>query len=297
MNIQIGTTQKLDFVLVDSAGVEVPGLGAVFTVLISKNGGALGASAGAKAEIGDGWYSYTLTATETDTAGPLALAITGVGTVQQNLLYQVTGYNLSAITTGDDYCTLAELKARLTITDSDDDGILSAVIEAVSRQIDKETKRRFYTTASNEIRYYTPRSGNMLFPNDDILSIDTFECDDDGDGTYDETWQNTDYYLQPYNAALDGRPYLWIETTPIGDYSFTLMKKSVKLTGKFGYCAIADLPYPIREACLLQCERIFKRKDAPFGVAGTPELGMLRLQAELDPDVQKLIAPYKRPVL
>ena len=79
----------IPFVMVDSAGTEVTGLGGTFTVTVRKDGGSFGASAGAKAELASGWYLYTATAGECDTAGPLALKITGAGCVQQNLVYRV----------------------------------------------------------------------------------------------------------------------------------------------------------------------------------------------------------------
>lgn len=294
MIIQIGTAEKIDFVLVDGAGAEVPGLGGVFTVNISKNGGAMAAGVGAKTEIGSGWYSYTLTAAETDTAGPLALAISGAGTVQQNLLYHVEGYTLSPLGAGTDYCTLVELKAALDITDAVNDAQLSMAITAVSRQIDNACRRRFYTTVAPEIRYYTPEDTEIVFPNDDILTITNFATDADGDGVYEETWAATDYILQPVNAAVDAVPYTWITITQNGDYIFPLYDNCLRLTGTFGYCAIANLPLTIRQACLIQCTRIFKRKDSPFGVVGLPELGVLRILSELDPDVQQLIEPYKK---
>lgn len=79
----------IPFVMVDSSGAEVTGLAGTFTVLLSKAGGAFGASAGAKAELGSGWYTYTATAGECDTLGALALRVTGAGAGQQNLVYQV----------------------------------------------------------------------------------------------------------------------------------------------------------------------------------------------------------------
>jgi hypothetical protein len=88
-DLEFGKSKLVEFVLIDVGGVEVPGLGSTFTVQVSKNGGSFNPGTGAKTEIGDGWYSYVLSATETDTAGPLALAITGAGAVQQNLLFQV----------------------------------------------------------------------------------------------------------------------------------------------------------------------------------------------------------------
>ena len=79
----------IPFVLMDTNGTEVTGLGETFTVTVRKNGGTFGASAGGKAELGSGWYVYTATNVECDTAGPLALMITAPGAAQQNLVYRV----------------------------------------------------------------------------------------------------------------------------------------------------------------------------------------------------------------
>lgn len=91
MTIPLYQAWLIDFVLVDDSGAEVTGLGSTFSVAISKNGAAFVSGTGTKAEIGNGWYSYELTASETDTAGPLAVRITGAGVVQQNLVERVSG--------------------------------------------------------------------------------------------------------------------------------------------------------------------------------------------------------------
>lgn len=77
------------FVLVDSSGNEVTGLGSAFTLQISKAGAAFQASAGSKSEIGNGWYKYVATVSEANTPGPIAIVVTGAGIVQQNLEYVV----------------------------------------------------------------------------------------------------------------------------------------------------------------------------------------------------------------
>ena len=89
--LALAQTQLITFPMLDSGGLPVPGLSTGFALSVSKNGGAFAASAGVKAEIGSGWYSYELTASETDTEGPLAIKATGAGAVQQNLAYQVSG--------------------------------------------------------------------------------------------------------------------------------------------------------------------------------------------------------------
>lgn len=87
----------ITFVLVDASGNEVAGLGTGFTLELSKAGGAFNASAGTKAEISDGWYSYESTAGEADTVGPVAILVTHASIAQQNLEYVVQSRNVNAI--------------------------------------------------------------------------------------------------------------------------------------------------------------------------------------------------------
>lgn len=55
----------------------------------------------------------------------------------------------------------------------------------------------------------------------------------------------------------------------------------------------AAVPEAVVNACLLQASRYWSRRSAPFGVAGSPELGNeLRLLNKLDPDVEVLLGPY-----
>jgi len=86
----INHENRIDFVMIDGSGNEVAGLGAALTMFISKNGAAFVAVAGTITEIGLGWYSYLSTVGEADTVGPIAIAATGAGTIQQNLEYVVT---------------------------------------------------------------------------------------------------------------------------------------------------------------------------------------------------------------
>lgn len=82
-------TNKILFVMVDSAGAEVAGLGTTFTLQLSKNGAAFTGGLGDKAEIGSGWYSYVSTTADANTIGPVGIKVTGSGAIQQNLEYVV----------------------------------------------------------------------------------------------------------------------------------------------------------------------------------------------------------------
>jgi hypothetical protein len=196
-----------------------------------------------------------------------------------------------------EYGTLANLKARLGITDTTDDAILSAVLEGVSRWVDAHCGRHFYKVAA-QVRYYTPEVGDLLFT-DDLTAVTTLKTDEDGDRIYERTWATTDFDLLPFNAPSQSQPqpYTRIATTPKGLYSFPAgQAKSVELTADFGYVTGASTAAPpmILEAALLQSERLFKRKDAIFGVVGSAELGQLMVIPRLDPDVRLMLQSFIR---
>lgn len=94
---RLNQANRIVFVMIDSNGTEVAGLGSGFTLQISKNGAAFAASAGTKAEIANGWYTYLSTAAEADSVGVVAIRVTGAGAVQQNLEYTVQQRNPNAI--------------------------------------------------------------------------------------------------------------------------------------------------------------------------------------------------------
>lgn len=192
------------------------------------------------------------------------------------------------------YCQKADLISRLVAENATPSGtdelIMEQVIEGVSRGIEIYCGRRFYT--ASETRYYTAIDDDELMI-DDLVSLTTLQTDEGGDRTYEYTWQTTDYDLLPDNAALDGTPYTSIAVSPDGDYSFPVgVRKGVKVVGYFGYSTL--VPAQVREACLIQAARIFKRKDAPFGVAGNADLGELRVIPKLDQDVEWMLAPLRR---
>ncbi len=199
-----------------------------------------------------------------------------------------------SITNG--YTTLQGVKNALGIPldNYEDDGYLEATIESVSRMIENYTGRRFYATS--ETRYYQAINSDEVMV-DDLLTVTTLKSDDDEDGTFETTWATSDYQLKPDNAATNGRPYTWIETSGYGNYSFPVkVKKGVQIVGSFGYCAAASLPKPVSEAAKLQSIRLFKRKDAPFGVIAGGELQQGMTIPDLDPDVKMLLSAYVRRV-
>lgn len=155
------------------------------------------------------------------------------------------------------YASVAELKDRLGIVDSDRDFALDRCLESASRWIDRTLGTRFYHALTPEVRYYTMSSCAWRIDLDDLLSITELATDANSDGTYETVWTlNTDYRLGPVNAPLKGEPYRWIEKVwYTGRFSFPAYDRAVRVTSStFGWCALANCPPGIRELALAVAE-------------------------------------------
>lgn len=188
-----------------------------------------------------------------------------------------------AITNG--YTTLVDLKAYLGLSGNNDDTRLELAIESASRAIDAECSRSFYATSAT--KYFAADDEMSLMLNDDLLSITTISTDTTGLRSY-EAMTASDYELEPETA-----PYRTIYIAPGASRRFPLFRRGVQIVGQWGYCASGSQPQAISRACMILAVRYWKRKDAPYGVLGTPELGFMRISAR-DPEVRALLNPYRR---
>jgi hypothetical protein len=190
------------------------------------------------------------------------------------------------------YATAADLRTymRAGSDTSDDASVYTPALTAASRAIDMSAGRQFGSVAS-EARVYTAvqeRSGVYRIPIDDTQAVATLAVDLDGTFTY--ATAVTDFRQLPVNGPVKGRPYTDIELGPTAGVS--LGGDRYRATSAWGWTAV---PATIVAATLLQASRIAKRRDAPFGVAGSPEMGNeLRLLAKLDPDVVVMVSAYRR---
>lgn len=262
--------------------------GATVTVAVYNAAGVLQSTASTTtAGSGDDWW---IDITAPATAGTYEIRVTAVKSgATWSTVETLTVLSL-AIPSVTAYTTVATVKLRLDIGGSGDDAALESVIEAASRAIDGLCNRWFYQMTATT-RHFTASSPTVLdVP--DLVSVTSLTTDTDGDRVYEDTWAATDYDLEPYNAADVGEPYRQLMTTPAGLYGFPTVRKGVKITGTWGWPSVPDA---IAEACALESIRLFKRKDAPYGIAGSSELGMQTfMPARVDPQVKALIAPYVR---
>ena len=65
----------------------------------------------------------------------------------------------------------------------------------------------------------------------------------------------------------------------------------MRVRGIWGWTAV---PAEISMATLIQASRLFARRQSPFGIAGAPDLGVVRLSARLDADVEVLVKDFRR---
>lgn len=193
------------------------------------------------------------------------------------------------------YVTLSDLKAFVGITDADvvDDVTLSRALAAAEAQIDTYTGRKFVADAGLVARYYTAQDTNTVLIDDVQTTAGlTVRTDSTGDGVFETTWTlDTDFRLGPYNAAADSGPWQYLEV--VGSKRWPTGTRAVEVTATFGY---ASVPAPVQQAALIQAAFLWKRKDAPFGIAGSPEFGSeMRILASLDPTARSLLLPYRIP--
>ena len=195
-----------------------------------------------------------------------------------------------AITNG--YCTLAQVKAGLRITDSVDDTLLEMAVESASRAIDSYCNRVFYSTGTAVVRYYSPQD-SYLCDIDDLVSLTSlYTNSDETQSSYNIQWTSEDRQLEPLNGLADGQPTPFTRIRAIGEYTFQTLngEASVKVTGVFGFSAV---PIAITQATVIQASRIYKRLDSPLGII-SGELGTMRVGTRLDPDVAQLVDGFRK---
>jgi hypothetical protein len=191
--------------------------------------------------------------------------------------------------------------------DDPDSPLETLALEAAARAIDIACNRTFReadVTAS--IRYFTftrppevmPTYSvnpvdwyrHAVLPIDDVFDLTgmTVAFDTSGNGDYGSAI--TAYRVGPSNASARTMPYTRL-IFDSGTYPPSVTD-GVKVEALWGWSAI---PATIVNANLIQASRFLKRRDAPFGVAGSPDMGNeLRLLAKLDPDVAVMVGAYKR---
>jgi hypothetical protein len=194
-----------------------------------------------------------------------------------------------------EYATLADLKTRLNMTGSAHDAELQSKLTVASRDIDRDTGRRFYLDGAATARVFNPRYRQLGTPEGMKLFID-----DIGDvtglvvevGSTATGWSAiTDYETGPDNAIVTANPVEWLLRTYIPWVYWP--RQRIRVTAIWGWPAV---PPQINEAALLRASRLYRRRDSPEAVAGFGDLGVVRV-GRYDPDYETLIANFRNPAI
>jgi hypothetical protein len=197
---------------------------------------------------------------------------------------------------------------------------IDVAVEAASRMIDEFCCREvgaFSADTTSSARVFAPISFAEVYV-DDISSASgvTVAVDNTGTGVYAQTFAATDYQLEPVNAIVKGRPINQIRAVgakffPIYDYASPWVtvganrtfyapgavnpiinrvgQATVQVTATWGWPSI---PMPIKQATIIQSVMLYQAKDAPAGLAGTPDMGQIRYPTGLHPSAIMLCKPY-----
>lgn len=180
-----------------------------------------------------------------------------------------------------------DIQEFLRIDDDADDAWLTIAVSAASRALDRHCRRQFGRVDEVQERRYRVRynrsQGTYVADIDDLMSVDQLTIN--GVAAVDPE-------LYPLNAAENQVP--WTQLVIPDEVRVTLDRPFVTIGERWGWLAI---PEGIEQATAIQAGRLVKRRDALFGVAGSPEAGSeVRLLARLDPDVAVLVQVYRRRV-
>lgn len=131
----------------------------------------------------------------------------------------------------------------------------------------------------------------VLLVDDFFLTNQTFSTITITDYTTSTSYTSSSNRGYPFNADSKGEAFTGIVFA--AGTGLPTAEAQLVVTAKWGY--VTSIPAAIKNACLLQASRYFKRIDSPFGVAGLDGQGfVMRLRAELDPDVAQMVSTWRR---
>ncbi len=192
------------------------------------------------------------------------------------------------------YCSLQDVRDQVSDKDGRiDTDLLEKRVNAVSRAVEDWTGCRFWKDETATVRTYKPKDCDSVKVVDIAslvgLAVQTRSMPG---GSWSTAWTiDTDFELGPENADTKGPAYAWQELIAVGGKRFILGRfSSLRVTAIHGWSAV---PEQVREATILKAVSLYRRKDAPFGVAGVNDFGPIRI-TRTDPDVLDLLRPFQR---
>lgn len=181
--------------------------------------------------------------------------------------------------------------------DTYDQTNMTTAAAAADRDVKTWCRREFEDAGSASVRWFERLSSTVVLVDDFHTSTGfVLATDDNDDGTAETTWSASDYQLEPVNRTVDGVTWPYTAVRAVNGRRFPCNRRrtQVSVTAQWGFSE--TVPGDVTLAALMQAGRLFRRKDSPHGVSGTGEFGVVRVAQRMDPDVQALLKPYRRPL-
>lgn len=198
------------------------------------------------------------------------------------------------------YLTTSEAQSYIGMSAGVDTSELDDVITSVSRMVDRFCGRHFYQATATAKRFDSPDGLTIDFgPYGDLVSVTTFAYDSNDDGTFDTTLSAGDYQLTPAGATTRGpisEPFTGVQilagiTLPLAPAA-SGRTGLVQITGTWGWPAV---PTEVKQATRILVAEVYKLSDAPLGVAGFGEFGVVRVQRQMPARAVQLLQPFRHP--
>lgn len=134
------------------------------------------------------------------------------------------------------YVGIDDLKQRMGITGTSNDGVLWMTLNAASRAVDRYCNRHFFVLEETRL-FDIDDPLQVTIP--DLISVTEFLEDLDGDRVFETLRTASDYALYPLNASpgsKSGRPYGRIRSD-LGTTStpFSIGRSRLSIEGRWGY--------------------------------------------------------------
>ena len=164
------------------------------------------------------------------------------------------------------------------------------VLDAAEEAVEDHCHRVFTDAGSASARVYSAKYNDLIVVDDfHTTSGLVVETDAGGSGSWTAS---TAYQLEPLNGVVNGRsgwPYTTVRAT--SGLTFPVHHEArVRVTAQWGWAAVPD---SVKNATRMTALRLWRRRKSPEGVLGYEEFGGLRVP-RLDPDVERMLAPYVR---
>ena len=196
-------------------------------------------------------------------------------------------------------CTLADVKERLGLADTEYDLAINRIIVGLEAIFNTETRRQLLVTATDVTDYYAGMGGILQIKRYPIVSVTSIKEALDFDfASATALIADTDY--RQLTNGENGMLYRLYK-------NWSQVPDSIQLLYRGGYCSAGQtpgegefaLPADLREAAIEQASFIFKRRD-DIGLSGVGFEGgsLSKFSAmKLLPMVEDILKNYRRPSL